>query len=253
MQDEIIFGIHAVTHLLQRSPERVREIMVLQNRDDEKLQTIVALAHEHSINVQGVKKSTLDERAALARQEGGHANHQGVIARAKPVQAKGEHDLFAMLDQQDAPAFLLILDSVTDPHNLGACLRSCDAAGVQGVIAPKDKAVGLTATVSKVACGAAESVPFYQVTNLSRTMKELQERGIWLYGTAGEASGSIYETDLRGPIAIVMGAEGKGLRRLTRESCDHLINIPMAGEVSSLNVSVATGVCLFEAVRQRRS
>ena len=148
-------------------------------------------------------------------------------------------------------AFLLILDNVTDPHNLGACLRSADAAGVHGVIAPKDKAVGLTSTVSKVACGAAETVPFYQVTNLARTLKELQERGIWLYGTAGEASESVFKTDLKGPIAIVMGAEGKGLRRLTRESCDHLINIPMTGSVSSLNVSVATGICLFEAVRQR--
>lgn len=245
MQDEIIFGIHAVTHLLQRSPERVREVFVLQNRDDEKLHKIVSLARQNSINVQPVKKNFLEEKAT--------GNHQGVLARAKPVQAKGEHDLFAMLDSQDEPAFLLILDTITDPHNLGACLRSCDAAGVQGVIAPKDKAVGLTATVSKVACGAAESVPFYQVTNLSRTMKELQERGIWLYGTAGEASESVYKTDLRGPIAIVMGAEGKGLRRLTREACDHLIHIPMAGEVSSLNVSVATGVCLFEAVRQRHS
>jgi len=245
MQDEIIFGIHAVTHLLQRSPERVREVFVLQNRDDEKLQKIVTLSRKNAINVQAVKKNFLEEKAT--------GNHQGVLARAKPVQAKGEQDLFAMLDAQDEPAFLLILDTITDPHNLGACLRSCDAAGVHGVIAPKDKAVGLTATVSKVACGAAESVPFYQVTNLARTMKELQERGIWLYGTAGEASESVYKTDLRGPIAIVMGAEGKGLRRLTREACDHLIYIPMAGEVSSLNVSVATGVCLFEAVRQRQS
>lgn len=245
MQDEIIFGIHAVTHLLQRSPERVREVFVLQNRDDEKLQKIVTLARKNAINVQAVKKNFLEEKAT--------GNHQGVLARAKPVQAKGEQDLFSMLDNQDEPAFLLILDTITDPHNLGACLRSCDAAGVHGVIAPKDKAVGLTATVSKVACGAAETVPFYQVTNLARTMKELQERGIWLYGTAGEASESVYKTDLRGPIAIVMGAEGKGLRRLTREACDHLIHIPMAGEVSSLNVSVASGVCLFEAVRQRQS
>lgn len=244
MSDEIVFGIHAVTHLLQRSPERVKELYIQQGRNDEKFQSIVNLAYKNSINIQGVKKTFLDDKAK--------GNHQGVAARAKPVQAKGEHDLFAMLDEQTTPAFLLILDSVTDPHNLGACLRSCDAAGIQGVIAPKDKAVGLTATVSKVACGAAESVPFYQVTNLARTMKELQQRGVWLYGTAGEASSSIYETDLTGPMAIVMGAEGKGLRRLTREACDHLVHIPMAGEVSSLNVSVATGICLFEALRQRR-
>lgn len=243
MSDEIVFGIHAVNNLLKRSPERVRELYIQQNRDDERLQSIVSLAKKNHLHIQVVKKGFLDDKA--------EGNHQGVAARAKPVQAKGENDLYAQLDSQDAPAFLLILDSITDPHNLGACLRTADAAGVQAVIAPKDKAVGITATVSKVACGAAETVPFYQVTNLARTLDELKERGIWLYGTAGEASESVYKTDLKGPIAIVMGAEGKGLRRLTREACDHLINIPMAGDVSSLNVSVATGVCLFEAVRQR--
>lgn len=243
MSDEIVFGIHAVTNLLKRSPERVRELYLQQGRDDEKLQSIFTLAKKNSIHVQVVKKPFLDEKA--------QGNHQGVAARAKPVQAKGENELFAQLDGLEESPFLLILDSVTDPHNLGACLRTADAAGVHAVIAPKDKAVGITATVSKVACGAAETVPFYQITNLARTLKELQERGIWLYGTAGEASESVYKTDLKGPIAIVMGAEGKGLRRLTREACDHLIHIPMAGDVSSLNVSVATGVCLFEAVRQR--
>ena len=243
MSDEIVFGIHAVTNLLKRSPERVRELYLQQGRDDEKLQTIFTLAKKNSIHVQVVKKNFLDDKA--------QGNHQGVAARAKPVQAKGENELFAQLDELDGPAFLLVLDTITDPHNLGACLRTADAAGVHAVIAPKDKAVGITATVSKVACGAAETVPFYQVTNLARTLKEFQDRGIWLYGTAGEASESVYKTDLKGPIAIVMGAEGKGLRRLTREACDHLIHIPMAGDVSSLNVSVATGVCLFEAVRQR--
>ena len=243
MSDEIVFGIHAVNNLLKRSPERVRELYLQQGRDDEKLQSIFSLAKKNGIHVQVVKKPFLDEKA--------QGNHQGVAARAKPVQAKGENELFSQLDDLDGPAFLLVLDSITDPHNLGACLRTADAAGVHAVIAPKDKAVGITATVSKVACGAAETVPFYQVTNLARTMKEFQERGIWLYGTAGEASESIYKTDLKGPIAIAMGAEGKGLRRLTRESCDHLIHVPMAGDVSSLNVSVAAGVCLFEAVRQR--
>lgn len=245
MSDEIVFGIHAVTNLLKRSPERVREVYLQQGRDDEKLQTLFSLAKKNSIHVQVVKKHFLDEKA--------QGNHQGVAARAKPVQAKGENELLAQLDALDGAPLLLVLDTITDPHNLGACLRTADAAGVHAVIAPKDKAVGITATVSKVACGAAESVPFYQVTNLARTLKELQDRGIWLYGTAGEASESVYKTDLKGPIAIVMGAEGKGLRRLTREACDHLIHIPMAGDVSSLNVSVATGVCLFEAVRQRHS
>jgi len=245
MSDEIVFGIHAVTNLLKRSPERVREVYLQQGRDDEKLQTLFSLAKKNSIHVQVVKKHFLEEKA--------QGNHQGVAARAKPVQAKGENELLAQLDALEGPPLLLVLDTITDPHNLGACLRTADAAGVHAVIAPKDKAVGITATVSKVACGAAESVPFYQVTNLARTLKELQDRGIWLFGTAGEASESVYKTDLKGPIAIVMGAEGKGLRRLTREACDHLIHIPMAGDVSSLNVSVATGVCLFEAVRQRHS
>ena len=243
MSDEIVFGIHAVNNVLKRSPERVKEMYVQQGRDDERLQQLFTLAKQNGIHVQVVKKHFLDEQA--------EGNHQGVALKAKPVQVKNEHDLYAQLDKLNEPAFVLILDSITDPHNLGACLRTADAAGVHAVIAPKDKAVGITATVSKVACGAAETVPFYQVTNLARTMKEFQERGIWLYGTAGEASESIYKTDLKGPIAIAMGAEGKGLRRLTRESCDHLIHVPMAGDVSSLNVSVAAGVCLFEAVRQR--
>ena len=146
---------------------------------------------------------------------------------------------------------MLILDGVTDPHNLGACLRTADAAGAHVVIAPKDKSAPLNATAAKVACGAAEAVPYIQVTNLARTMKDLQERGIWIVGTAGEAEQTIYQHDLTGPMAIVMGAEGPGMRRLTREHCDYLANIPMAGEVSSVNVSVATGICLFEAVRQR--
>jgi 23S rRNA (guanosine2251-2'-O)-methyltransferase len=161
-----------------------------------------------------------------------------------------ENDLDALLDKTDSP-FLLILDGVTDPHNLGACLRNADAAGVHGVIVPKDNSVGLTPTVSKVACGAAETVPLFQVTNLARTMKRLQERGVWIAGTAGEADSTLFQADLKGALAIAMGAEGKGLRRLSRESCDTLISIPMAGSVSSLNVSVATGICLFEAVRQR--
>jgi len=244
MSDEIVFGIHAVTNVLKRSPERIKEMFVQQGRDDERLQGLFSLAKENGIHVQVVKKHFLDENA--------EGNHQGVAVKAKPVQVKNEVELYKQLDQLNEPAFILILDSITDPHNLGACLRTADAAGVHAVIAPKDKAVGINATVSKVACGAAETVPFYQVTNLARTMKEFQDRGIWLYGTAGEASESVYSTDLKGPIAIVMGAEGKGLRRLTRESCDHLINVPMAGDVSSLNVSVAAGVCLFEAVRQRQ-
>ncbi len=244
MSDEIVFGIHAVNNLLKRAPERISEMYVQKGRDDERFRALFQLANSNGLRIQEAKKAFLDNLA-----EGG--NHQGVAVKSKQAQAKKENELYKQLDGLSENAFLLVLDSITDPHNLGACLRSADAAGVHAVIAPKDNAVGLTATVSKVACGAAESVPYYQVTNLARTLKELQGRGIWLYGTAGEASDSVFSTDLRGPIAIVMGAEGKGLRRLTRESCDHLINIPMAGDVSSLNVSVAGGICLFEAVRQR--
>lgn len=168
------------------------------------------------------------------------------------VAAKSEDDLFDLVESLKEPPFLLILDSVQDPHNLGACLRSADAAGVHAVIAPKDRAVTLTDTVRKVACGAAEHLPFVTVTNLARTLNHLKEAGLWLVGTADDAKESLYDVDLTGPLGLVMGAEGQGLRRLTRERCDFLVHIPMAGSVECLNVSVATGVCLFEAVRQRR-
>lgn len=170
----------------------------------------------------------------------------------KAVTIKNEDDLFDILDNLKQPPFLLILDCIQDPHNLGACLRSADAAGVHAVVAPKDRAVSLTETVRKVACGAAEHVPFVMVTNLARTLKQLKEQGLWLVGTADDAKQSLFDVDLTGPLALVMGAEGKGLRRLTREYCDFLVHIPMAGSVECLNVSVATGVCLFEAVRQRK-
>jgi 23S rRNA (guanosine2251-2'-O)-methyltransferase len=181
------------------------------------------------------------------------ANHQGVIAFCQSTESYSEDDLQALLEGLDVPPFLLILDGVQDPHNLGACFRSADAAGVHAIIAPKDKSVGLTAVVSKVASGAAEAVPFVQVTNLARTLEILKEMGIWVYGAAGEAEQTLYQADLRGPIAIVLGSEGEGLRRLTRERCDVLLKIPMHGSVSSLNVSVATGIFLFEALRQRRT
>ena len=178
--------------------------------------------------------------------------HQGVAALCEGAGVQDENYLFALLQELDEPPFLLVLDGVTDPHNLGACMRSADAAGVQTVIVPKDNAVGVTPTVQKVACGAAETVPLVVVTNLSRTLKQLQDQGLWIVGTAGEAEQLVYDVDLKGPMALVMGAEEKGLRRLTRENCDLLVKLPMAGVVSSLNVSVATGICLFEAVRQRK-
>lgn len=178
------------------------------------------------------------------------AVHQGIIARVREGRQYQENDLPALLESVDTP-FLLVLDGVTDPHNLGACLRSADAAGVHAVIVPRDRSAQLNATAKKVACGAAENVPLIRVTNLARTLRLLQEMNVWIVGTAGEADHTLFQSKMTGPMALVMGAEGEGMRRLTREHCDELISIPMAGTVSSLNVSVATGICLFEAVRQR--
>lgn len=245
MSHELIYGIHAVSALLERQPECFLEAWVLKGREDERLLPLINELQRCGVSIQLVTRKTLDDKA-----EG--AIHQGIIARIREGKKYDEQDLWALLDQQQQP-FLLILDGVTDPHNLGACLRNADAAGIHALIVPRDKSVTLTGTARKVACGAAETVPFIQVTNLARTLRELQERGVWVVGTAGEADHDLYQSKLTGPLALVMGAEGAGMRRLTREHCDELISIPMAGAVSSLNVSVATGVCLFEAVRQRRS
>ncbi|WP_417345227.1 23S rRNA (guanosine(2251)-2'-O)-methyltransferase RlmB [Ferrimonas sp.] len=244
MKQEMVFGLHAVEALLQSEPERVKSIWLLKGRDDERLHKILQLAKQNGISCQPAARKALDEKAASPQ-------HQGVVAAAKPAPVKGEAELAALLDGVETP-LLLILDGVTDPHNLGACLRSADATGVHGVIVPRDRSASLGPVVRKVAVGAAENIPLFQVTNLARTMRELQERGVWIVGTAGEADHDLYQAKLTGPLAITMGAEGKGMRRLTREHCDELISIPMAGVVTSLNVSVATGVCLFEAVRQRR-
>lgn len=243
MKLDQVFGIHAVTTLLNRDPERVKRLFIVQGRVDPKVEKILALATQAGVHVETISKHRLDERV--------DGVHQGVLAEAKPLPILGDKELFKLMDEVDQTPLLLVLDGVTDPHNLGACLRTADAAGVAAVIAPRDKSAPLNATAIKVACGAADAVPYFQVTNLARTLNQLQERGVWIVGTAGEAKGSIYQTDLTGPLALVMGAEGKGMRRLTREQCDLLIKIPMAGEVSSLNVSVATGVTLFEIVRQR--
>ncbi|WP_444891531.1 23S rRNA (guanosine(2251)-2'-O)-methyltransferase RlmB [Microbulbifer sp. DLAB2-AA] len=249
MSQELVYGLHAVQALLKGSPQNVQELMLLRGRKDQRLQKIIQQAEKNDIALRFVDRRTLDDKV----EEG--ANHQGVIALcASKTQVLDEKFLFGMLeklDQKGEAPFLLVLDGVTDPHNLGACLRSAEAAGVHAVIAPKDKSAGLTPTARKVACGAAEVLPFVTVTNLARTLQQLQQAGVWIFGAAGEATQDVYQSQLTGPMALVMGAEGSGLRRLTREYCDHLIKIPMAGEVSSLNVSVATGVCLFEAVRQR--
>lgn len=245
MKNDLVYGIHAVTTLLTRDPGRVRKLFVVKGRDDLRVHEILQLAQQQGISVETIGKARLDERA--------DGVHQGVAAEVKPAVPLGDKELDQQLENIASPVLLLVLDGVTDPHNLGACLRTADAAGVAAVIAPRDKSAPLNSTVSKVACGAAEAVPYYQVTNLARTLDKLQQLGVWVVGTAGEAEQSIYQADMSGSVALVMGAEGKGMRRLTREHCDLLVNIPMAGEVSSLNVSVATGVALFEIVRQRQA
>jgi 23S rRNA (guanosine2251-2'-O)-methyltransferase len=241
---EIIFGIHAVTSLLQNNPKRILQLYLLKTRQDKKIESIMHLARELNLSIELMSKEDLDEMTS-------QATHQGVVAKTAREQNYSEKDLSSLLETIEGSPLLLILDGVQDPHNLGACLRSANAAGVHAVIAPKDKSVGLTAVVQKVASGAAEVTPFIQVTNLARTMENLKSLGVWLFGAAEEAPQSLYQTDLSGPAAIVLGAEGTGLRRLTRENCDVLVKIPMLGSVSSLNVSVATGIFLFEAVRQR--
>ena len=243
-QLERIYGVHAVQGLLQHHPKRVKQIWLSEGRSEPRLQGLLALAAENRVPVGQAERRELD-----AWVEG---VHQGVVAEVSPSQVWGEAMLDEMLERAERPPLILVLDGVTDPHNLGACLRTADAAGATAVVIPKDKSATLTAVVRKVACGAAEVIPLVAVTNLARTLEKLQQRGLWIVGTAGEAEQALYQQDLTGPIAIVMGAEGKGMRRLTREHCDFLVKLPMAGSVSSLNVSVATGVCLFEAVRQRQ-
>lgn len=240
---EKVFGIHAVESLLDRQSERITELWLQQGRNDKRAETIQQKANKLGVRINVVSKQDMDGSV--------EGRHQGVLAFAKPAKVLKEKDLESLLDSIGHQPLILILDGITDPHNLGACLRTADAVGVDAVVAPKDNSSPLTAIVSKVACGAVETVPYIQVTNLVRTMKDLQQRGIWITGTAGEAEQSLYDADLKGAVALVMGAEGKGMRRLTRENCDFLVKLPMAGSVSSLNVSVATGVCLYEVVRQR--
>ncbi|ANB02511.1 23S rRNA (guanosine(2251)-2'-O)-methyltransferase RlmB [Ectothiorhodospira sp. BSL-9] len=241
-----VFGLHAVEALLRQSPGRVESLRVQSGRVDARMQALLDQAARANIPVMRLSRRDLDAQA-------GGATHQGVIARAQPVATLGEKDLpdVVMAPRGGGPVLLLVLDGVTDPHNLGACLRTADAAGVTAVIAPRDRAAGLTPVVRKVASGAAESMPFIQVTNLARTLDLLKDLGVWTVGTTGEADTGLYDADLTGPTALVLGAEGKGMRRLTAERCDALVRLPMRGQVESLNVSVAAGVCLYEAVRQR--
>jgi 23S rRNA (guanosine2251-2'-O)-methyltransferase len=238
----VVYGLHAVTAALKRRPAGVFEVFMDARRTDPRARRVADLAKGAGIKLHEVDGERLDGFAKGGR-------HQGVAAFVEEVALAGS--LNEVLDDLAEPAFLLILDGVQDPHNLGACLRVADALGVHAVVAPKDRATGLTPTVHKVASGAAQSVPFIPVTNLARTLRELKDKGIWVVGTAGGEGGSLFEAKLSGPLALVFGSEDEGMRRLTRESCDELISIPMLGQVESLNVSVAAGICLYEARRQR--
>ena len=241
----ILFGFHAVLSRMRQHAASIEEILIDRDRIDARMKDLLNMAEAAGVRVMQVERSRLDGMAGI------NGRHQGVIARVvdTPIPYKDIHDILE--SDLKEPPFFLVLDGVEDPHNLGACLRVADAMGVHAVIAPKDRAVGLNATVRKVACGAAETVPFIAVTNLARTLRELKEAGVFVVGTTMDAPTSLLNTKLDGAIAIVLGAEGDGIRRLTAETCDALVTIPMFGSVESLNVSVASGICLYEARRQR--
>lgn len=242
LKPQILFGFHAVTVRLKTAAESIHEIYYDASRKDQRMQRFLERAGQENTRLIAAESKRLESLAKSNR-------HQGVVALVEPINLASNLD--DLLDNLQERPFLLVLDGITDPHNLGACLRVADGAGVHAVIAPKDHAVGINATVAKVASGAAETVPYFMVTNLVRTLKELKERNIWCVGTSDSATQSIYEADLDIPLALILGAEGDGMRRLTRENCDFLVSIPMNGAVESLNVSVASGICLYEAVRQK--
>ena len=240
---KVLFGFHAVGVRLKTAPASIVEVFVDPSRRDARMKQFLARAAEAGVRV-------IEADGARLAKLAGSAGHQGVAARVQPVEQA--HSLDDLLDELQEPPLLLVLDGVTDPHNLGACLRVADGAGAHAVIAPKDHAAGINATVAKVASGAAETVPYLMVTNLARTLGELKERDIRVIGTSDDAEQTLYDLDLTGPVALVLGAEGPGMRQLTRKTCDQLVRIPMNGAVESLNVSVAAAVCLYEALRQRQ-
>jgi 23S rRNA (guanosine2251-2'-O)-methyltransferase len=239
---KVLFGFHAVGVRLKIAPQSVVEIHYEVTRRDARMRQFIDKARDSGMRL--IESDGL----RLAKLAGGHG-HQGVVAMVAPIPQI--HSLDDLLDSVEGPPLLLVLDGVTDPHNLGACLRVADGAGAHAVIAPKDHAAGINATVAKVASGAAETMPYFMVTNLARTLGELKERSIWVVGTSDDAPRTVYQADLKVPTALVLGAEGAGMRQLTRKNCDELVSIPMRGAVESLNVSVASGVCLYEALRQR--
>lgn len=242
---KVIFGFHAVGVRIKTAPKSVLEVLFDASRRDARMKQFIARAQDAGVRL--VEADSL----RIAKLAGSHG-HQGIAARVEAMpQLHSIDELLEGLEAAGTVPLLLVLDSVTDPHNLGACLRVADGAGAHAVIAPKDHAAGINATVSKVASGAADTMPYFMVTNLSRTLNELKERSIWCVGTSDDAPRTLYQTDLKRPLALVLGAEGEGMRQLTRKTCDELIGIPMAGAVESLNVSVASGVCLYEAMRQR--
>ena len=238
----VLFGFHAITVRLKTAPQSIIELHIEPSRRDARMRAFAERAREAGIKVIESEAERLDKMAGSPR-------HQGVVARVEAV--KMPHSLDEVVENVEGPPLLLVLDGVTDPHNLGACLRVADGSGTHAVVAPKDHAVGINATVAKVASGAAETVPYIMVTNLARTLAELKEHDIRIIGTSDDAEHTLYDLDLTGPVAFVLGAEGDGMRQLTRKTCDQLVRIPMAGAVESLNVSVASAVCLYEALRQR--
>ena len=244
MTEGYVYGLHAVEAVLKNPHRTIHTLYVNQDRSDKRMDALLQLAKNATIRIEQLTAQSMKQRFP-------DMTHQGVVASVGKPPDYTEADLDRLLQLSAGPALILILDGVTDPHNLGACLRSADAAGVDFVIIPKDNSASITPVASKIACGAAESVPLIRVTNLARAMEHLKQAGVWLYGAAGEAEKSLYSLDSKGPIALVLGAEGTGLRRLTRDHCDGLFALPMRGTVSSLNVSVATGICLYEVLRQR--
>jgi 23S rRNA (guanosine2251-2'-O)-methyltransferase len=240
----LVYGIHAVSAVLKRRPQDVLRLAIAAGRDDARMRGLRDLAAGRGLKPVPATAEGLDA-------ETGGAAHQGVLAEVRPSVPLDENSLLDLLTAQPAPALVLVLDGVSDPHNLGACLRTADAAGATAVVAPRDRAAGLTPAVRKVAAGAAETIPFAQVTNLARALRDMKEAGLWIAGTAEDGEKDLYAADLTGPLAIVMGSEGRGLRRLTREACDFSLRLPMRGTVASLNVGVAAGIALYEALRQR--
>ncbi len=240
-KDEQVFGIHAVRQVFETDITRILEVWIL---DNSKIMDLLQEAKQHGIVIHKVAKKTLDKLT-------NHGRHQNVVIRCKPLPIKNKATLEELIATLTVPPFLLVLDEVQDPHNLGACLRTAEASGVHAVIVPENNACKLTSIVRMVATGAAENVPLIQVTNLARTLSWLKEQGIWLIGTDEDGQSTVFDAKLTGPLALVLGSEGNGMRHLTKEICDTTVRIPMFGKVKSLNISVATGVCLYEAVRQR--